>query len=188
MTREEAKARLAKYLKSNFIKFSEVTEDGIVSYRMTYEGYKSCPEGKIESCILFLPDNMEVRIYYSILGAEICKESEHIPELMRLLNYISATVWPMSLDRKGGTLYKPQMLYLPRIYMTEDELPVVNLAFPVNYAFYEAVPLETEDFITACCPDLMNLLAFAIFGVLLGDATLEQAMAYVRVCMFGEDV
>ena len=37
MTREEAKARLAKYLKSNFIKFSEVTEDGIVSYRMTYE-------------------------------------------------------------------------------------------------------------------------------------------------------
>ena len=188
MTKEEAKARFTKYLKSNFIKFHEQTENGVVMYQIEYNDYKFCPENKLESCIWFAPDNMEVRIYYSIAGVEICKESKHIPELMRLLNYINATVWPMSMDRKGGTLYKPQMLYLPRIYMTEDEMPVVNLALPINYAFYEAVPLETEDFITACCPDLMNLLAFAIFGVLLGEMELEQAMAYVQVSMFGEDM
>ena len=188
MTQEEAMARFAKYLKSNFIKYDEVVENGIVSYRMTYDGYEFCPEGKLESCILFYPDNMEVSVHYSVLGAEICMKSEHIPELMRLLNFISATAWPMAMDRKGGTLYKPQILYLPRIFMTEDEFPVVNLALPVNYAFYEAAPLETEDFITACCPDLMDILASAIFGVLLGSATLEQAMASVQASMFGEDM
>lgn len=188
MTQEEAKARFTKYLKSHFIKFHEETENGAVMYQMEYNDYVLCPEKKLESCIWFLPDIMEVRIYYSIVGVELCRESKHIPELMRLLNYINATVWPMAVDRNGGTLYKPQLLYLPRIYMTEDEMPVVNLALPVNYAFYEAAPLETEDFITACCPDLMNMLAFAIFGVLSGEADLEQAKAYVRKNMFGEDM
>lgn len=188
MTQEEAKARFTEYLKSHFIKFNAETENGVVLYRMEYNDYKLCPEKKLESCIWFLPDIMEVRVYYSIAGAEICRESKHIPELMRLLNYINATVWPMAVDRKGGTVYKPQLLYLPRIYMTEDEMPVVNLALPINYAFYEAAPLETEDFITASCPDLMNMLAFAIFGVLLGEVTLEHAMVYVRKNMFGEDV
>ena len=185
MTQEEAKARLAEYLKSHFIKFHEDTEDGVVRYSMEYNGYELCPEGKLESCIWFLPDNMEVRVYYSIAGVELCRESRYIPELMRLLNCINAEVWPMAMDRNGGTLYKPHILYSPRIYMTEDEMPVVNLTLPVNYAFYEAAPLETEDFITACCPDLMNMLAFAIFGVLLGSINLEQAAAYVRKNMFG---
>ena len=186
MTQEEAKARFTRYLKSNFIKFHEDTENGAARYRMEYNDYRFCPENKLESCIWFLPDNMEVRVYYSASGAELCKESKHIPELMRLLNCINATVWPMSSDRKGGTLYKPHILYLPRIYMEEDGMPAVNLALPINYSFYEAAPLETEDFITACCPDLMNMLAFAIFGVLLGEVNLEQAMAYVRANMFGE--
>ena len=188
MTQEEAKARFTKYLKSHFIKFHEDIEDGAVIYRMTYSDYELCPEGKLESCICFFPDNMEVRVYYSVLGAELCRESKYIPELMRLLNYINATVWPMAVDRNGGTLYKPHILYLPRIYMTEDDICAINLALPINYAFYEAAPLETEDFVTACCPDLMNMLAFAIFGLLLGEANLEQAMAYVRKNMFGTDM
>lgn len=34
----------------------------------------------------------------------------------------------------------------------------------------------------------MDMLAFAIFGVLLGEVNLEQAKAYVRKIMFGEDM
>lgn len=188
MTQEEAKARFARYLKSHFIKFHEDTEDGVARYRMEYNGYEFCPENKLESCIWFLPDSMEVRVYYSMAGAEWCEESEYIPELMRLLNYINAMVWPMAVDGKGGTLYKPHILYAPRIYMTEDDICDINLALPINYAFYEAAPLETEDFVTACCPDLMNSLGAAIFGLLFGDINLEQAIAYVRVNILGENM
>lgn len=180
MTREEAKARFAKYLKSNLIKFYEDNDGVAAMYRMTYQGYDLCPEHCLESCIWFYPDHMEARVYYSIGGAELCKESKYKPELLRLLNYINAEVWPIALDRKGGTLYKPRVLYAPRIYMTEDEICDITLTFPVSYDFYEAAPLETEDFITASCPDLMNVLAFAIFGLIVESINLEQAMAYVR--------
>lgn len=180
MTQEEAKARFAKYLKSNFIKFRVDDDCGTVMYHMTYNGYKFCPENCLESCIWFYPDHMLARVYYSRGGAELCRESRYNLELLRLLNYINAEVWPIALDRKGGTLYKPQVLYSPRIFMMEDDICDIILEFPVNYTFYEAAPLETEDFITASCPELMNVLAFAIFGLIVESINLEQAIAYVQ--------
>ena len=188
MTQKEAKARFARYLKSHFIEFHESTENGVVKYRMTYKNYELCPEHKLESCVWFFPDHMQACVYYSIVGAELCKESEHKSELMRLLNYINAMVWPVATDGKEDTVYKPHVLYAPRIFMMEDETFDIMLAFPVNYTFYEAAPIETEDFITACCPDLMDSLAFAIFGLLLGTANLEQAIAYVQTNILVEDM
>lgn len=75
---------------------------------------------------------MEIRIYYFIAGSELRREIKHISELMRLLNYINAMVWPMTLNIRDSTLCKPLILYLLRLYMTEDEMSGVNLALPVN--------------------------------------------------------
>ena len=61
------------------------------------------------------------------------------------------------------------------------------MTFPINYAFYEAAPLETENFVTACCPAMMNDLSPAIFRLLLGDLGQEQAIAYVRTAILGND-
>ena len=92
MTKEEAKARFTGYLKSHFIKFLEDTECETDRYYLLYDGYELCPDRRLESCVWFNDDDMEVRVYYSRSGAKWCRESEHKPELMRLLNYINALV------------------------------------------------------------------------------------------------
>ena len=82
----------------------------------------------------------------------------------------------------------PHYLYSPRIYMTEDGCCDITLTFPINYSFYEAAPLETEDFITACCPVVMSDLSPAIFRLLLGNIDLERAIAYIRANILMEDM
>ena len=74
----------------------------------------------------------------------------------------------------------PSCLYTPRIYLTEDGGYDITLTSVIPYDFYELAPLETEDYITACCPELLNGLSPAIFGVLLGNLDVEQAIQYVR--------
>lgn len=187
MTMEEAKARFTEYLKSHFIRFIEDDECGESRCCILYTGYELCPDSRLESSVWFLPYHMEVRVYYSESGAKWCRESEYKPQLMRLLNYINARAWPMAVDGKGNGLYNPHMLYAPRIYMTEDGCCDITLTLPINYSFYEAAPLETEDFITACCPELMSDLSPAIFMLLIGGMSLEQAMDFVRVNVLGEN-
>ena len=187
MTMEEAKARFTEYLKSHFIRFMEDDECGENRCCILYTGYELCPDRRLESSVWFLPDHMEVRVYYSKSGARWCRESEYKPQLMRLLNYINARAWPMAVDGKGGALYEPHILYSPRIYMTEDGNCDITLTLPINYTFYETALLETEDFATACCPSLMNSLSPAIFRLLLGDMDVEHAMDFVRVNVLGED-
>lgn len=47
-------------------------------------------------------------------------------------------------------------------------------------------PLETEDYITAACPELMDRLSIPVFSVLLGKASAEQAIGRVKEELFGE--
>ena len=187
MTAKEAKARFTKYLKSHFIKFYVNIGDDTVEYLIVHNGYELCPDRILESSVRFFPDDMEVRVYYSQSGAKWCSESEHKPELMCLFNYINAMVWPRAADGMNDALYKPHYLYAPRIYMTEDDCCDITMTFPINYSFYEAAPLETEDFITACCPKLMNDLSPAIFMLLIGEMSLEQAISYIRTNILGAD-
>ncbi len=60
--------------------------------------------------------------------------------------------------------------------MTEDECFDITITTFINYDFYEVAPLETEDYITAYCPDLLDKLSLAIFPLLSGKITLQQAM------------
>lgn len=181
MDETTAKARIKGYLRSHFIEYSEDVCGGADRITMVYSGYERSPDKLIESCIRFFPERMECLVYYSKSGAKWCRGSSNIPDLFRLLNYINAAVWPRSLDGIGGTLYKESLLYTPRIYMTEDGMQDITAAVIVPYDFYEIAPLETEDFLTMCLPELMDALSPAVFLLLLGEITLKEAVENINM-------
>lgn len=174
------KEKMKKYLKQHFIEFYEDVCEGTDRYTMIYKGYDNCPDKILESCIWFYKDSMEVRVYYSQNAAQLCKESKFIQDFLRLLNFINARVWSQSTDGIGGSLYKPCHLHTPRIYMTEDNYYDITLTTVINYDFYEVVPLETENYITACCPELLNKLSPAIFFLLKGEIDINQAILLIE--------
>lgn len=177
MTNIEAKNKIVHYLKSHFIHHIKDFDDA-PRITMTYQ-YENVPGNVIESSIWFWKETMEVRVYYSEIGATWCKESDHRDDLFRLLNYINARVFPRTSDGTG-TLYGTSELYTPRIYMTEDDCFDISLTTIIPYDFYELAQLETEDYITACCPELLSKLAFPIFGVLDGKLNVETAIEIIR--------
>ena len=182
MEKAKAKAKIITYLKSHFIKFSEDVYNGVERLTMIYRGCENSPGKVIESSICFFTDHMDCNVYYSISASntELCRNGDHRSELMRLLNYINAVVWPVACDGMDGELYRPLQLYVPRIYMTEDDCNDITATVLVAYDFYEVVPLQTEDFLTACLPELMDKLSIPIFMLLLGMIDLECAMRLVN--------
>lgn len=180
MIQQKTKSHMLSYLKSHFIHCHQDFSDGIERITMVYSGYGNCPDNTLESCIYFFTNYMECRVYYNENASSFCRDSNHHSELMRLLNYINATVWPCGLDSIGGTLYKTSHLYAPRIYMTEDDCYDITMTFIVPYDFYEVAPLETADFLTACIPELLDNLSPAIFLLLLGKINLDTAINFVK--------
>lgn len=83
-------------------------------------------------------------------------------------------------DGAGASLYKPHMLYTPRLYLTADECYDITITTIINYDFYEVAPVETADYLTAYCPELLDKLSPAIYGVLLGQLTVDEAIGYIR--------
>ena len=181
MNKIQAQAKLKQYLKSHFISFEIYFDNSVPRYTMLFVGYEDAPNKAIETCIWFYDEEMEVRTYYTEVAADWCKEfSENIPMLMRLFNYINAVVWLNTADGAGGLLYQPHHLHTPRIYMTEDGCFDITLTTVISYDFYEVAPLETEDYITAHCPDLLADLSPAIFGLLLDMIDFETAKQYIQ--------
>lgn len=186
MTNMQAKAKMEKYLKGHFIKYQEDEDDGISRYTLLYRGCENCPDNVLESCIWFYPDAIEIRVYYNCNAAQWCRESEHRGELMRLLNFVNARVWVSMDDGEGGALYRPGYLYTPRFYITEDDCFDITMTTMIPLDFYELAPLETEDYITGACPELMDRLSIPIFSVLLGKASAEEAIGRVKAELLGE--
>ena len=56
----------------------------------------------------------------------------------------------------------------------------IVLATVVNYDFYNVAHLETEEFLTACLPELLNNLSIPIFLLLLGKITVERAISIIE--------
>lgn len=185
MTSLQAKAKMKQYLKSHFIKYSEVIENGVSRYTILFEGYECCPDKVLEACVWFYPDYMECRVYYDCNAANWCRESEHRDELMRLLNYCNARVWPFAVDGMGSLLYQPNCFYTPRFYMTEDGCCDITMTTMIPLELYETAPLETEDYFTLTCPEILNKLSIPIFFVLLGKFTAEQAIMMVKTKVLG---
>ena len=187
MTKIEAQAHIQQYLKVHNLQHVKRVNRDIPSVNIVYTNCDLCPDRMLEGCIWFYKDAMEVRTYFNQNAAQWCRTSSHIPELMRLLNFINARVWPRISDGMGNALYMPSRLHTPRIYLTEDGGYDITLTSIISYDVYELAPLETEDYITACCPDLLNDLSPAIFGVLLGNLDVEQAIRYVRKNILYDD-
>lgn len=124
---------------------------------------------------------MEIRTYYTEMGSNICKEhKENLVNVYRLMNYLNARIWPTTNDGCGGSFYKPYYLYTPRFYITEDDCYDITMTYIVPYDFYEVAPLETEDYITACCPALLDKLSPVIFSLIIGKIDSDYAINYVK--------
>ena len=179
MKQAEAQRHMKRYLKAHNLRHVMDFDNGAPRISILYTNCALCPDRELEGCIWFYNGSMEARTYFNQRAAEFCRSSSHTPELLRLLNFINARVWPSTSDGMGNSLYWPSLLYTPRLYLTEDGCQDITLTALIPYDFYELAPLETEDFITACCPDLLNHLSPAIFGVLQGRLGAEQAIRYI---------
>ena len=146
----------------------------------------NAPDHRVESAIWLWKDGMEARVYYTALGATICKGSERKEELYRLLNFINARLLLRAADAFGNRLYKPHMLYTPRFYMTEDDAFDITMTTIIDYDFYELAPLETADYISIFCPELLNALSMPIFWVLLGNTSAKESIDYIKRTLLNE--
>ncbi len=172
MEKKQAKEKMTEYLKAHNIDYESSAGKEKPEITMTFREEKA-PDRCVESCIWFYEDGAEVRAYYSALGAEICKKSDHKNELLQLLNFINARVFLSCGDPDG--LYKSHMLYTPRIYMTEDDRFDITITTMIDYDFWEVAPVETADYITIYCPELLGKLSYTIFSVLLGKIGIDKA-------------
>ena len=177
MTQRDSQKNFIKYMRQHNIPYLKDEDDGCIRYTMQYRA-DNAPDGYVESCIWFCEkDKAEVRVYYNATGAEICKNSEHHDSLLQLLNYINARVF-LSCGYSQG-LYEPHMLYTPRMYLTVDDGYDLTITTIVNYDFWEVAPIETLDYMTWYCPELLDKLSYPIFSVLKGGAV-EEAIAYIN--------
>lgn len=186
MNKAAAKASLLQYLKKHFISYETDLKESTPRYSLCFQGYENSPNHTVESCFWFYDTELEVRTYFTETASALCRENrKYLPDLMRLFNYINARVWLKASDGMGGALYAPHSLYTPRIYMTEDGYYDITLTTLIDYRCFEIAPLETADYITAYCPELLDSLSPAIFGVLLGKYNLEEAIQNIQVNVFG---
>lgn len=175
--REKALKALIGYLKAHHIYFETTLENGTISVIMELKA-REAPNHRVESSVRFCNECMEVLVYYSALCPQIMKESDHIDELMRVLNYINARVFLRCGDPNG--LYRPHLLYTPRIYMTEDGCDDIAVITVINYDFYEVAPLETFDYITAFCPEYLDKLTAPIFLTLSSRLSVREATELIN--------
>ncbi len=108
MLRMDAQIRLSTYLKSHFIYFETDFNNDTPRFTMMFKNCNNCPDKILESCVYFYQNCMEVKTYFNQNAASWCKEhQQNIPMIIRLLNYINATVWMSSADGANGLLYNP---------------------------------------------------------------------------------
>lgn len=183
MTRIEAIRNFINYMKNHNIPIIMDNDDGCVRFTMQYIA-DNAPDGYVESCIWFYNDNAELRVYFNATGAEICKNSDHRDSLLHLLNYINARVFLSCGDAYG--LYEPHMLYTPRMYLTVDGYFDLTITTIINYDCWgEVAPIETLDYMTIFCPELLDKLAYPIFSVLKGERAVEEAVEYINSNIMG---
>ncbi|MCR5214821.1 MAG: hypothetical protein K6E10_10440 [Eubacterium sp.] len=173
---------LKDYLKAYSIPFREDIDLGVKRFTFVFMCEKA-PGGFTEGCIWFFDKAAEVRVYYNELATDICRKSKYKSELFRLLNYINARVFMEESDG-GNKWYEPQILHTPRIYLTEDEGDDITITTMINYRFWKEARLETEDYITAYCPELLDRLAPFIFDMLKGRISVQEAISGINKELF----
>ena len=179
MEQHKAYQQIQERLKALGVPCYQAVERGKAQITTAFHAERS-PGKCVESCIWFFSEVMEARTYYSEAGMEICKHSEHKDKLLRVLNYINARVFLCCADGTGGALYPPHMLYTPRFYLTEDQCFDITATTIIPYDFFELAPVETLDYLTDFCPELLDRLSIPIYGTLLGMLTPEEAICGIN--------
>ncbi len=181
MKAKQAISEISSYLKSHHIEYiMGIEEGGMPRITMVFNNCELCPGKITEGSIFFFEDGMEVRVYYSELGAKICRDSKNLSDIYRLMNFLQARLWPQVSDGMEGALYQSQHLFNPRFYITEDEMYDITTTMFIPYTHFELDILETEDFITAALPDLLNSLSVPVFLLLVGNITVDEAINMVK--------
>ena len=175
---ERAAHWLESYLRNCAVPYKKDIDHGVTRFTFVFM-CENAPGGFTEGCIWFFDKVAETRVYYNQMGADICKRSEGRQDLLRLLNFINARVF-MELNDGGNRWYDPQILYTPRIYLTEDDGYDISITTMLNYRFWRTAESETDDYITAYQPELLDKLAPFIFGVLKGELTAEDAISGIE--------
>ena len=170
---ERAAHWMESYLKSLAIPYKKDIDLGVTKITFIFL-CENAPGGFTEGCIWFFDVAAEARVYYNEMGSDICRKSEYRQELLRLLNFINARVF-MELSDGGNRWYDPRILHTPRIYLTEDDGYDICITTMINYGFWRTAEVETNDYLTAYKPELLDKLAPFIFGVLKGNMTAKDA-------------
>lgn len=179
-------SEISMYLKSHNIYFEECREEDTPHITMAFKNCGRSPGHFTEGSIYFYEDCMEARVYYSEIGTKWRKESKHLSELYRLMNYLNAKVWSRVKDGMNRTLYKSDHLITPRFCVTEDGCQDITTIMAIPYSHFESDVLETEDFITAAMPALLDSLSAPIFLLLLGEINIEEAISLVDTEILGK--
>lgn len=175
MTRIQVLNHVEGYLRSCGIQYTKDADFTCEAPRLTmlYPGNPSCPDGILEGSLWLHRHSMEARVYFDENASRWCRNSPHIPQLLRLFNFFHARVWPSCGEGARGTLYTP------RLYLSEDSGYDIVLTTAIAYDFFAVAPLEAEEYISIFSPALLNELSPAIFGVLLGRMDVDQGIQYI---------
>ena len=180
---------IERYLKEHFIKYITDDEDGTERITMVFTGYDKCPDKIVEACIYFFSEFMECRVYYDATGTRWLSESKYKQEAYRLMNFINARIFLTTPnDGMDGMLYNSSYLYSAKMYITEDDCFDITLNTVIPYDFYELAPIETADYLTVSCPEVLNQFSSPIFLTVLGKITVDDAMAWIKLSILQDGI
>lgn len=167
MNKREATTWLIEMLKQSGVRYRFINPHKRpmrdVDLDQVYLFYNITAPGGIESDITLGDDDMWVRTYYSGMVSQKLKESGRTREVTEVINHINANVFF-------------EGLYTPRLYLSTDGHCDVTVVTEIPYLFAEAAPEETFEYLTCLLPEMMELFAPSIVGVIYGVIDVRTAI------------
>lgn len=183
----KAKSEIQNYLNLHNLYFETDEIEGIPYITMVFKNCDRCPGDITEGSIYFYEECMEVRVYYSEIGTQMCNKSKNLPNLYRLMNYLNAMSWPCVKDGMDGMLYSSECLVSPRFIVTEDGMMDITTIIVIPYSHFIMDTLQIEDYITAALPALLDSLSAPIFLLLEGRINVEDAIDIIETELQGKN-
>lgn len=183
----KAKSEIQNYLNLHNLYFETDEIEGIPYITMFFKNCDRCPGHITEGSIYFYEESMEVRVYYSEIGTQMCNKSKNLPNLYRLMNYLNAMSWPCVKDGMDGMLYSSECLVSPRFIVTEDGMMDITTIMAIPYSHFIMDTLQIEDYITAALPALLDSLSAPIFLLLEGRINVEDAIDIIETELQGKN-
>lgn len=125
----------------------------------------------------FYETTAHARMNYNSICSKICRKSEHIDELYRLLNYINAHIFtdhPIT----SGKLRGIYTTFAARLFLDEDcDFNITVSATVGKELWSDSVTLS---FFSEYLPKLLEFLSPYIFGVLQGEMAADDAIWQIK--------